>query len=107
MSKNNIQYIKNINENNKSKTLIIPVLKDKDFSIDLLDTNANTLLKDTLLNECISANGEITVLHTPKSLFPNFNYLRIFCIGLGTINESDVNSVRKSGGNLGKIFFEF
>lgn len=104
MSKNNIQHIKNINENNRSKTLIIPILKDKDFSIDLLDTNANTLLKDTLLNECISANGEITVLHTPKSLFPNFNYLRIFCIGLGTINESDVDSVRKSGGSLGRYF---
>ena len=100
MHQNKIKHINSLNEETKSQTLILPIIKNKDFSVDLLDMNANRLLIDTMLNEDISTNGEITVLHTPKSLFPNFNYLRIFCIGLGLIEESNLSSVRKSGGSL-------
>ena len=104
MHQNKIKHINSLNEETKSQTLILPIIKNKDFSVDLLDMNANRLLIDTMLNEDISTNGEITVLHTPKSLFPNFNYLRIFCIGLGLIEESNLSSVRKSGGSLGRYF---
>jgi len=104
MSKINAKHIKNINENTRSKTLIIPVLKIENFVVDLLDDNANKLFSETLKNEDLGSNGEINVLHTPNSLFPEFGYLRIFCIGLGNLADSDVSSVRRSAGNLGRYF---
>jgi len=104
MSKNNTKHIKNINENIKSQTLIIPILKDQGFNIDLLDDNANKLFAETLTNEDLSSNGEINILYTPNSLFPEFGYLRIVCIGLGNTKDSDANSVRRSAGSLGRHF---
>lgn len=104
MSKIQITHLKNINEKNESETLIVPVINDKSFTLDLSDINANKLFQDTLKNEDLSSDGKITILHTPKSLFPDFNYLRIICLGLGDTNKSDANEIRKSAGALGRYF---
>ena len=104
MSKNQITHLKNINEKNESETLIVPVINDKSFTLNLADINANKLFQDTLENEDLSSDGKITILHTPKSLFPNFNYLRIICLGLGDAKKSDANDIRKYAGALGRYF---
>ena len=104
MSKNQIAHFNNINDKNQSETLIVPVIKHEDFALDLADANANKLFQDTLKNEDLSSDGQITILHTPKSLFPDFKYLRIICLGLGDAKKSDTNSIRKSAGALGRYF---
>ena len=104
MLNNKIKFLSNINDKSLSETLVVPIISDEEISIDLGDSNANSLFRDTVKNEDISSNGKVTILYTPDSLFPDFNYLRIICIGLGESVKLDSNTARKAGGSLGRYF---
>ena len=71
-----MKFYKKITEKSKSNSLVVLVSEDTD-SINFSNDSVNLLFSESLSNEDLSSLGKITVLHTPDSLYKNFNFLRI------------------------------
>ena len=100
-----MKFYKKITEKSKSNSLVVLVSEDTD-SINFSNDSVNLLFSESLSNEDLSSLGKITVLHTPDSLYKNFNFLRIICIGVGSLEEIDSNKIRRAAGSFGRYFLD-
>ena len=100
-----MNFYKKITEKSKSKSLVVLVSEDTN-NINFSNDSVNLLFSDSLNNEDLSSTGKITVLHTPNSLYENFNFLRIICIGVGNLDEIDSNKIRRAAGSFGRYFLD-
>ena len=100
-----MKFYKKITENFKSNSLVVLVSEDTD-SINFSNDSVNLLFSESLSNEDLSSLGKITVLHTPDSLYKNFYFLRIICIGVGSLEEIDSNKIRRAAGSFGRYFLD-
>ena len=100
-----MKFYKKITEKSKSNSLVVLVSEDTD-SINFSNDSVNLLFSESLSNEDLSSLGKITVLHTPDSLYKNFNFLRIICMGVGRLEEIDSNKIRRAAGSFGRYFLD-
>ena len=100
-----MKFYKKITEKSKSNSLVVLVSEDTD-SINFSNDSVNLLFSESLSNEDLSSLGKITVLHTTDSLYKNFNFLRIICMGVGRLEEIDSNKIRRAAGSFGRYFLD-
>ena len=90
--------INNLNELNLNKnadTLVIGYFQDSPAKLTKVDTITGSLINETIKsNDLPTELGGIVVLHTPKKIYQEFNYSKIFVLGLGESKKLDTNSLR-------------
>ena len=100
-----INNLNEINLNKKSDTLVIGYFQDKPTNLTKVNEISSSLINETIKsNDLPKELGEIVVLHTPKKIYKEFNYSKIFVLGLGESKNLDNNSLRRAAGNLGAFF---
>ena len=104
MNKINYKLQKNIDDNVKSDALVLGLYKDNKFDFSEVDSITNSIISEMISsNELSSETGKIEIIHTPKKIFKNSNYSKIFVVGLGNPENANNDSVRSSFANLGRL----
>lgn len=103
MIKTQINSIEEINKSSKVDSIIIGLFKDKPNLFSEVDKYSNSILSE--INEIgdLSSNiGDVAIIHTPNRIFNEFEYSRIFVLGLGETKKLDNNSAREAAGILSR-----
>ena len=104
MNKINYKLQKNIGDNVKSDALVLGLFKDNKFDFSEVDSITNSIISEMISsNDLSSETGNIEIIHTPKKIFKNSNYSKIFVVGLGNPENANNDSVRSSFANLGRL----
>ena len=104
MNKINYKLQKNIDDNVKSDALVLGLYKDNKFDFSEVDSITNSIISEMISsNDLSSETGNIEIIHTPKKIFKNSNYSKIFVVGLGNPENANNDSVRSSFANLGRL----
>ena len=104
MNKINYKLQKNIDDNVKSDALVLGLYKDNKFDFSDVDSITNSIISEMIYsNDLSSETGKIEIIHTPKKIFKNSNYSKIFIVGLGNLDNANNDSVRSAFANLGRF----
>ena len=104
MNKINYKLQKNIDDNVKSDALVLGLYKDNKFDFSDVDSITNSIISEMIYsNDLSSETGKIEIIHTPKKIFKNSNYSKIFIVGLGNLDNANNDSVRSAFANLGRL----
>ena len=104
MNKINYKLQKNIDDNVKSDALVLGLYKDNKFDFSDVDSITNSIISEMISsNDLSSETGKIEIIHTPKKIFKNSNYSKIFIVGLGNLDNANNDSVRSAFANLGRF----
>ena len=104
MNKINYKLQKNIDDNVKSDALVLGLYKDNKFDFSDVDSITNSIISEMIYsNDLSSETGKIEIIHTPKKIFKNSNYSKIFIVGLGNLENANNDSVRSAFANLGRL----
>ena len=104
MNKINYKLQKNIDDNVKSDALVLGLYKDNKFDFSDVDSITNSIISEMISsNDLSSETGKIEIIHTPKKIFKNSNYSKIFIVGLGNLDNANNDSVRSAFANLGRL----
>ena len=104
MNKINYKLQKNIDDNVKSDALVLGLYKDNKFDFSDVDSITNSIISEMIYsNDLSSETGKIEIIHTPKKIFKNSNYSKIFIVGLGNPDNANNDSVRSAFANLGRL----
>ena len=100
-----INNLNELNLNKKTDTLVIGYFQDEPAKLTKVNEISGSLINETIKsNDLPKELGKIVVLHTPKKIYKEFNYSKIFVLGLGESKNLDNNSLRRAAGNLGAFF---